>query len=211
MSQLRRQIVAALSDTLQNRLKLPAPPTEVSAPPSAVSEYPSCAIWLEKANSVWSHEDELEVDSAGELKSGSNNDLEQGVGAAIIQEGVHLSVIGTLRCTGRIWAGSRLPGKREELEDRISECFTQDPVGLGTLLIEVKKPKVGNFNLPWSWTGAVYTDQSEWSAEFAFAERLWDWLSFGLDVAILVPRFDPLIKQFKAVLNGETTTFTVPF
>lgn len=211
MSQLRRQAATALAEALQQHLNLQTPPTVISAPPSKVADSPACAIWLEKFSSVWSHEDELEVDADGNPKVGSNNDLNQGVGAAMIQEGVRLSVIGTLRGSGRLWSGCRLPAKREELENQISEAFTQDPVAPGSLLLEIKKPTVGKFVLPWSWFGAAFTDESEWTAEFAFSERLWSWMMFDLDVSILVPRFDPLVKQFKAVLNDEITTLTVPF
>jgi hypothetical protein len=203
MSQLRRQAVTAMARVIENDLGLKEPITIIAAPPSAVADSPRAAIWLERFRSYWTHEDELEVDEDGELMVGSRNTIEGGVGTAMIQDGVHLSLIGTLRGSGRIWVGARLAPSREELESTIAESFTKDPVAPGRMLVTIESPKVGKFVLPWSWVGAIFTDSSEWSSEFAFSERLWSWMRFDLEISILVPRYDPLITEFRVTLDAD--------
>lgn len=218
MSQLRRQAATAMGDLIQARVNLQESPTIISAPPSSVADSPRVAIWLEQFSAVWSHEDELQVDADGELMVGALASIDQGAGPALIQEGVHLSCVGTLRGRGRIWIGCRLPAKREELESEIGFAFMSEREAPGRMLVSVKDPKLGKFVLPWTWTGAAFSNFSQWTSEFAFSERLWSWINFDLDISMLVPRYDPLVTEFQltvttdlAQVEEDVTSFTVPF
>lgn len=204
---MRRQVARAIGKAIDDRIKLPEPTAIISAPPSEVSDVPRTALWLEKFTREWHHQEEPEVDANGEILIGGRATLAQGVGAAMIQQGVQLTILGTLRGSGRLWVGCRLPAKREEIEDNISFLFADDPAAPGRLLVTVEQPRVGSFVLPWGWTGAAFIGDTDWEDEFAFSERLWSWVKVDVDIQILVPRFDPMIEQFIVTFDQD---YTIP-
>lgn len=192
---LRRQVADALGSLIAERVSLAQPPTVISAPPSEVSDYPTVAIWLERFKTVYAQEEELEVDSEGELRVGSMASMDPPAGAATIVDGVQLSRIGTLRGEGRIWVGSRLPPKRELIESKISRMFADDASAIGRLMLEVKTPQLDEVTLPWSLPIAAFLGDVEWTDEYAFSERLWAWIHFELEIDMLAPRTDALMTQ----------------
>lgn len=201
MSALRRQIARAFGSKIHQSVGIE--PAVVSAPPSTVSDSPAIAIEIDHWGRRFSRQDELSVDGSNQLKVGALADLGPGEGPAMIQEGVNLAMIGSIIANGRIWIGCRLAPKREEVEDKITDLFVQDPLALGRLMIEVAQPRVGAFVLPWSWNGAAFISDSDWNNEYAFSERLWSWTKFDLEVSILIPRFDPMINSFVVSLDAD--------
>jgi hypothetical protein len=194
VSNLRRQAATALADKIQSVLRLQQKPTVIAAPPSNVSEYASCAIWLENHQTQWYTEEEIQITRDGKPKIGARMDLKQSP-AAMINSTASLSKIGIVQCDGRIWVGARHAPQREELEDRITRLFADDRTAPGRLLLSVKAPVIDGLELPWPWPVAVFTDSAEWSAEFAFTERLWSWIKFEMCVDLLVVRNDPRINM----------------
>lgn len=200
---LRRQAAKALAEIFQAKLGLETPPTVIAAPPSAVGDSPAMAIWIERSNTEFHHEEELSVDEDGELRVGALASLDPPAGAASIDGTHRLSKIGALRCEGRLWAGCRLPPKREEIEGKISRCFSDDPTAPGSILVTLQNPKVDGLVLPWHWTGAAFIGGSEWTDEYAFSERLWTWMKFELDLDILVSRSDPMMTSIVVALSQD--------
>lgn len=204
MSNLRRQAAKALGDQLQSFCNLPQPFAIINAPPSTVPEYPCGAILLDhfvREYADW----EPEVDSDGNLLVGARLTLTQGVNAAMIQPGVQLEIIGQLRASGRIFVGARYASKREELEDLIDEAFIQERGTPGRIVCTIQEPRVGNYTLPWPWTAHAFINDSDWTPEFAFNERLWAWLKFDLDVAMLAARHDPMVQRFLVEFDVHPT------
>jgi hypothetical protein len=195
VSGLRRQAARALGDAIAQRVRLQEKPTVISTPPSSVAEYPRVAVWLESFSRKWAQEDELMVGSDGEPLTGARAG-ETPVGPVVIQHGVRLSCVGTLIGSGRIWVGCRHPGKREDVEDEIDLLFTLDDGAPSRLMVEMSRPRVGQYELAHAWNAAVFVGDSEWTREFVFAERLWAWIKFDLEVPILVPRTSPLVQRF---------------
>lgn len=194
-------MLKGLGDAIRNRVGIE--PSVVSAPPSAVSDSPAVAILGEHFQRTFSQQHEPSVDDQGRLMIGALADLGPGLGPAVIQDEVRLAIIGSLKISGRLWVGCRLAPKREELEDAISDLFTEDQLAIGRLMIEVKEPKVGRFVLPWSWRGAAFILDSDWNDEYAFSERLWSWTKFDLEVGILVTRRDPMINDFIVQFDAD--------
>ena len=124
----------------------------------------------------------------------------------MIDSATYLSKVGTLRCKGRIWAGSRLAPKREEIEGKITMLFARDRSAPSRLLLTLAKPSVSGYRLPFDWTVAAFVESFEWSDEFAFTERLWTWISFDLDVDILIPRNDPIAARIILMVTEDLET-----
>jgi hypothetical protein len=148
----------------------------------------------------------IEVTDDDEVQADENNQPLIGATATLDWKpnldlgcGAWLSLVGTMRCRGRIWVGARHAAKREELEARIFRMFFDEPEAPGRWLFDIPEPVVGDYTLPCPWTATAIVGDSTWTAEYAFAERLWAWLSFELELSLLVPRDDPrqaLIKKF---------------
>lgn len=183
------------------------PPAVIAANPAEVADYPRVAIWLERFNTIFHGEEELQVDADGELMMGVRASLSPGVGPAKLNATQRLSKVGSIRGSGRLWVGCRLHPLREEMESEITQLYMDDESAIGRLLLTVKKPKIGKTIIPWNWTAASFIKDISWSAEMAFSERLWSWINFDLEVDILVPRGSPLITRLlvgiEATLNGE--------
>lgn len=208
MSNLRRQSCQALADAIAASVRLQQPPTVISAPPSDVADYPTVAMELQRFKTEWGQEDELGVDSTGQVLTGAVRDLSNPAGPAEISTGVRLSVIGNLTGRGRIWVGCRLPPAREDVEDLVVDVFKQDTMAPGRLLATIDHPKIGAYRLPWSWTVAFFCSDAEWNADHAFSERLWSYVSFDFEVAMLAVRTSPMISQLKLALDAEARTYS---
>lgn len=199
----RRQVATVLSEKISQIVRLEKPPTIIAAPPSEVSDYPSVAIWLESFLPHFAQEEELMVDANGQILMGARATLDRDAvaGPARIDYDHTLSKLGTLRSSGRIWAGCRLSPKREAIESKILGLFLQDDVAVGLMYLTIDEPRIGDIVLPWKWTVVASTDKVTWTSEFAFAERLWTWIDFDVDVDILVPRSRPEIRRLLLALE----------
>lgn len=213
MSNLRRLACYGLADLMKQRLDLADDIAIISNPPSDVGEYPAVAIWLERFSTKFTTEDELTVNSSGDLRVGDLYNLgENPSGAAEIAPGARLSRIGTSSGSGRIWIGSRYAPARENLEDEINEIFTQDSTAPGRVLVSINEASIGGVQLPWSMKAAFFINDSEWQNELAFTERLWCFMRFDLEIGIYAARTEPtMIEQIILGLNtnvhdGTATT-----
>lgn len=202
----RRQAANVLARLLDTRLALPEKTVAIAANPSEVADYPRVAIQLERHRTVLHREDEIMVDDQGRPKVGALADLLAPAGAAVIAPGVHLSKIGSLRSSGKIWVGCRLAPQREQTEVRIARLFTEDTAAIGRLMLELKSPIVDDISLPWTWPVAAFADDTSWTAEHAFSERLWSWMDVDLEIDVLVPRRDPLMNTILLAIQAETGT-----
>lgn len=197
----RRQTVHRMCDRLQEVLNLAERPTAISAPPSNAPEGPACAILIDTTTLEAYDDDEIQADENNQPLVGAlavldaTPDLDIGNGA-------YLSRVGKMLCRGRIWIGARLPPKREELEARIMRVFFEDTEAPGRWMIELENPIVGEYTLPCPWTACAFLGDSRWTAEYAFNERLWSWLSFELELEILVPRDDPRYARVRQFILG---------
>lgn len=188
---------------IDEECELAQPTTIISAPPSSLADYPATAIWLERFQILLDQEEELGVDEDGQVLIGAVNELRNPAAPAMVGDTAHLSKIGAMIGSGRIWVGSRLPPKREEVESQITDLFLEDAGAPGRILLTIDEPRVGGLVLPWSWTGAVFLGDVSWSDEFAFSERLWSWIRFDLEVDLLVLRTDTIMSQVVVGLSAE--------
>lgn len=206
MSELIYQAAKAFGEKLDEKLGLKNPTTIIEAPPSDQVEYPACAIWIEHWHVEWQTDQTIGTNEDGDVMLGYDAAIEHPTGALMVADGVSVSLAGSLRCSGRIWTGSRYPAQRAQLAGKIVRLFA-DPVAPGTLLCTMTRPKIDEYTLPVDWTAAVFLDgEMEWSNEFAFSERLWQWLPFSLDVDLLVPRGgddEQLMTQMMLLLTSD--------
>lgn len=187
-----------MCDVLHERLRLAERPTAIAAPPSAAPEGPACAVLIDTTKMEIYDDDEIQADADNNPLTGSMATLEWKPNVDI-GNGAYLSRVGKMLCKGRIWVGARLPPKREELEARIMRVFFDDQDVPGRWMIELPNPVVGNYTLPCSWMATVFLGDSTWTSEYVFNERLWSWLTFEMEVEILVPRDNPetaIVRQF---------------
>jgi hypothetical protein len=194
----RRQAVNRMCDILHERLRLSERPTAIAAPPSNAPEGPAVAILIDTTKVAITADDEIQVDDDNQPLIGALATLEHAPNIDL-GGGVYLSHVGSMICRGRIWVGARLAPKREELEARIMRVFFEDTENLGIWNIEIPNPQLGEYTLPCSWQATAIIGESTWTSEYAFAERLWSWLTFELELAILVPRDNPahaIVQQF---------------
>lgn len=219
MSNLRRQAVRELGLLFDEQLKLNQPTTLVAAPPSQVADYATVSIQLERFHTEYGEEDELGLNSDGELAVGAVREWDDIVAPASVGSGKRLSRIGTLTGQGRIWVGSRYPAKREEVEGQIFNLFNQDMIASGRILAQVREPVVDGIRLPWPWNVAFFTGDSQWTDEFAFSERLFSWISFEYETDLLILRGSPLMERVIVGLHATlkstadldpASTFTDP-
>ena len=208
----RTVIAQAVADVLQAQLALAQPPEVIAAPPSTAPDYPAMAVWVEHCAHDITQSDEILEDANGNPLVGAAMDLTllPTARAARLDSSTTLARVGTARCTGRIWCGARLPLKREELENRASAIFYQDDIAVGRLLVQVSQLRVLGYVLPWPWYFALHIMESEWTAEYAFAERLWSWIHFDLDVDMLVPRFAPVMQTAGLLFTTDMSAVNSP-
>lgn len=188
---------------IADRVRLAQPPTVISAPPSEVSDYPTVSILMERFKRVWHQEDELETDSSGQtLLVGSQRSISFPVAAASLDSDHRLSRVGRIEGSGRIWVGARLAPQREKIETQISTLFSEDASAIGRVLVDLQ-PTISGLLLPWTWPLAFFLEDSEWTDEFAFSERLWSWIQFDVDLDVLAVRTDPLMTQIQLTLDAD--------
>lgn len=205
---LKEFIADGLATTLADRVQLGSKPTVISAPPSQVAEYPTIAVWIEKSTEEYMQPGTLlqsvdgiplvgasATDDAGNVPDGT---------PIMLADGVTVSCIGTLHCQGRIWAGSRYPGKREEVEWRVFYAFNKDDSNRGRLMIPLAGCRLGDFTLHFGYAAADIADSS-WAGEYGFEARLWSWRQFEVDVQLMVPRTDPIAKTLILEMSQDMT------
>lgn len=203
---VRDQIALAMAQAISTGLQLAQPMTVISAPPSDAADYPACALWLENFEIVLSQADTIYADAVtgaaaiGALATLDSQELDS---PAMLTDTAYFDHVGMMRGAGRLWVGARHAPKREELGNKIIEQFFQDDLAVGRLMIRVDSPRISGYQLPFSWHIASFVETEEWTAEFAFAERLWDWVHFTIDVDMLVPRSFPLVKELRLLLSND--------
>lgn len=194
----RRQAVNQMCNVLYERLRLVERPIAIAAPPSNEPESPAVAILIDTTKFNIGTDDEIQVDEEGTPLTGAMAVLESTPNIDL-GNGVYLSRVGSMICRGRIWVGARLAPKREELEARIARMFFEDTENPGRWSIDIPNPSLGEYVLPVSWTVAAFIGESTWTGEYVFSERLWSWLTFDLEMELLVPRDNPaqaVVQQF---------------
>lgn len=215
MSLIIDHAATALGVLLAGKVQLGQPPVIIDAPPSQLAEYPALAVWIEKTVPMFTQAAPVLVGEDGTILIGGDATDEDGNildGDPLMLSGdTYVSSVGTIRCSGRLWIGSRYPAKREELEQRVWFEFMQDDARRGILLIDITAAKLGDFTIPFG-TATVAIGESTWSGEHSFEARLWDFLRFDMDLPLLVPRTDPmaahLILELSRDLNTPVTTPT---
>lgn len=206
MALLREHMAQGLADAISDRVQLGAKPVVIQAPPSAVAEYPLVAVWIEKTIESYTMAGAVLQDANGALVAGASATTEGGDlvdgDPIVLSDGVTATSIGTLRCSGRIWAGSRYPGKREEIEQAVMLAFNQDDAARGRLMIPLTNYQLGQYTVRFGFAAADITESS-WVPEHAFEARLWSWRPFTMDAPLLVPRTDPLAKQLVLAISSD--------
>lgn len=175
----------------------------IQAPPSSLAEYPALAIMIDDTTMDWSMDEDILVDSDGTYLEPSlepNDDAE-----LLSSNGATLSHIGTMRCAGRIWVGARHLGKRESIEEKVWFAFMEDRGAPGRILVPLTGATVGDIQVMFGKAAATI-ENSSWTNEFAFSERLWSWLPFQLDIPILIPRLDPIITSLVLAVTKDIET-----
>lgn len=210
MSQLREHAARGIADAITARVTdFGKSVSVVQAPPSSVAEYPALAILIDKTEMDWSTDEEIIVDEDGEVVPGGvifeNGTFEEGGEIYVRPDGGTFSHAGTMRCTGRIWVGARLPGKREQIETKVWLTFMQDRGAPGRILIPLKGAMLGDALIMFG-TAAALVEDATWNNELAFSERLWSWMSFTLDVPLIIPREDPLVHSLILMVTKDLET-----
>jgi len=201
---LRRQTVSAMCDTIQDRLKLAQRPAALEANPSDTPEYPACAIQLDRFKLDITDEDEIQGDETGPFVGarailGYAPNIDIGGGAYLVRVG---KIIGQ----GRIWVGCRLPAQREAMEARIMRIFFDDDQAPTRWLVTIPEPLISDYTLPFPWTVAVFMGDTEWTREYVFSERVWAWISFEMEIELLIPRDAvPMVKNFLLEFDVDVT------
>ncbi len=201
----RRQAVEALAREIHVKTRVNDPPMVIDRNPSEVADYPRISISLDRFILTSAYEEELQVrDDA--LAIGNNASLDDtSLPLAKIDSVNRLSRIGTFRGNGRMWVGCRYPAKREEIEHKITELFNQDTLALGRLLVSIRKPKIGELEIPWSWSAAFFTGERSWTDERAASERVWSWMNYDVEVDALMIRNSPLVQEFGLAVDASFT------
>ena len=219
MSAIRTAAATALGAAIAGRISLAQPVAIVNEPPSTRAQYPAVAILIDHTDlAIWSDAD-LEVNSAatpghpgfvldGTFRTAADDSYIAG-DVYVSPEGKTLSHVGTVRCQGRIWVGTRLAPQREQLEAAIWNMFFGERDAPGRLQVPLADVDVGGVRVPFA-IGTATVSGSIWNAEHAFTERLWTYLAFELDAPVLVPRNDPMAKQLVLELSRDLATVAVP-
>jgi len=202
-------IATGLAAVLADQVQLGSRPTVISAPPSQVAEYPTIAVWIERSTEDYMQPGTIlqaadgtpligasATDDAGNVLDGT---------PIILGDAATVSCVGTLHCEGRIWAGSRYQGKREEIEQGVFLAFNQDDSNRGRLMIPLSGCMVGGYRLTFGYAAADISESS-WVGEYGFEARLWSWRPFVVDVAMLVPRVGPIAQSLILEFSTDVTT-----
>jgi len=206
---LKEHIATQLASALADRVRLGSKPTVIQAPPSQVADYPTIAVWIENTVEDLSFAFPVLVDSLNNPLVGSAlvseaGDILDGP-AMVLGGGVTLTSIGTVHCTGRIWVGSRYPGKREEVEEGITFAFNQDDAAPGRLMLSLAGYQLGEHTIHFGFAAADL-NESRWVGEHAFEARLWSWRPFAVDAPLQVPRTDPLTQRLILEISHDLKT-----
>lgn len=206
---MKEFLADALATILADRVQLGSKPVVIDAPPSQVAEYPMIAIWIEKAVEDYMQPGTILQSSDGTVLIGANATDDAGNildgTPVMLDNGVTVTCLGTLHLSGRIWAGSRYVGKREEIEWKVFEAFNQDDINRGRLMIPLTGCKIGRYTLYFGFAAADISESS-WTDEYAFEARLWSWRPFDMDVQMMVPRYDPIVQQLILEMTNDLAT-----
>jgi hypothetical protein len=203
---LKEFAATALANVLADRVQLGSKPTVIAAPPSQVADYPTIAVWIEKSTEDMSMaypiiENSNGVPILGALATGEDGEILDG-STLEIAPGVTVTSVGTLRCSGRVWVGSRYVGKREEVEWAITYAFNQDDAAPGRLMVDLNGYRLGEHTINFGFAAADLGDTS-WTGEHAFESRLWSWRQFTIDCPLVVKRTDPITKTLILEFSQE--------
>lgn len=206
---LKEFVADGLASALADVVQLGSKPTVISAPPSQVAEYPTIAVWIEQSTEDYKQPGVILQSADGTPLVGANATDDAGNildGTPImLSSGVWVSHIGTLHCQGRIWAGSRYPSKREEVEWRVFDAFNADDSNRGRLMIPLSGCRLGQYTLHFGFAAADIMGAS-WVGEYSFEARLWSWRQFSIDVALMMPRTAPITQSLILEMSRDITT-----
>ncbi len=195
---LRMQAVRLFADTIAAQLPDIATVEVVAAPPSKPAKYPACAVLVDSTD-YWLADDFVPVDVDGNPLIGTDAIMGLPADWARFDENTLVYSVGRVTMKCRVFVATRLPEQRAELEDQIFSFFMADDLAPGRILMSLDQPRVMSRTLPFAWPVAALlpeADQfSQWTAEYAFDERLWAWLKCEVEVDMLVARNAPEIKQ----------------
>lgn len=214
MSLIRTAAATALGVYLAGRVQLAEPPVVLNAPPSERAKYPALAILLDKTEFEMDAWEDVEVNPnvapgqpgyvlEGTYRTDASDNYVDGP-SYIATNGNVVSHVGTLHCTGRIWVGARSAPQREKIENDVWLAFFQDDARPGIIQLSIAGVNLGPVQIPF---GIATTEifGSEWTAEQAFTERLWSYLTFYLDAPILVPLEKPVAKTLTLAISQDLT------
>ena len=203
---LKEHVANQLAQALADRVQLGSKPTVIQAPPSQVADYPTIAVWIAKSVDDYSMAYTVIQDAQGNPIFGAGATSDDGEildgDAFTLGDGTTLTSIGTLRCTGTIWVGSRYVGKREEVEWEITFAFNADDAAPGRLMLPLKGYQLGRHTVHFGFAAADL-GEANWDGEKAFEARLWSSRPFTLDAPILIPRTDPVTRQLVLEISNN--------
>lgn len=209
MSRVRQFTAMALASALSERVQLGTKPIAVDAPPSQIAEYPQIAVFIERTRIDYSEDEVIRASADGTVLLGTDTVGDDGEildgDPVMVGPGIYLVSIGTMRCTGRIWIGSRYPAKREQVEEEVFFAFNADDYARGIIKIPLVGCKLGEVTLPFG-TATVVLGDSMWNGEHSFEARLWSWCTFDLDVPVFVPRKHALATHLILELSRDLQT-----
>jgi hypothetical protein len=193
-----KAMTAALAAALPELAKSP---TVIDEPAGLPTDYPACAVMIDKFQILPLSGDEIYLTDAGTAAIGT--DALFGSGTVVrLAKSEPLFCVGMMRGAGRIWIASRTGPQRESMAERAMKVFFTDDMAPGRLLMQLDGLRVDGRQLPFAWPVAVTIGDATWVNEFVFTERRWAWLAFDLDVSILMTRNAPIASDLRIVLQA---------
>jgi len=199
-------------------VQLAQPPTVINAPPSQKTNYPAMAILVDSADlDICNDDDDVQIDTTkspddeGYELTGffrtdpTSNDYVVGTTYRLDQD-TTISQIGTIHMRGRLWVAARLDSQREQMEQEIALAFYADRGSPGRLQVSVAGVEISGVKIPFGVATALLEDKIQWNSEFAFAERLWTYMPFMIDVPLMIPRTEPMTTDLVLMLSEDLTT-----
>ncbi len=209
---LRVQAAEAIAEQIRLLLNLKTSIEVLAAPPSKATEYPACALLIDRTEYMV-NDDFIPVDEDNNPLVGPDATMDLPADWGRFDESTLVYRAGRYMLHGRIFVATRHPAQRAEMEDAVFALFLADDLAPGRIVVDIPKPKVLGRVLPWSWPVAAFlsdTEGSTWTAEYAFDERLWSWMKFDIDVDIFVPRNSPRIDTLALEFDADFTQPTDP-
>lgn len=216
MSLIRTFAAQKLADYVASRVVFAERPTVIAAPPSERSVYPAFSVMIERSRYELSMDDVVTVDPTkqpgddGYELSGvwytdpDTHDVIDG-DTYLTDDGRALSHIGTLQIDGQLWIAARNPSQREAIEEKIEQLFFDDDAAPGRLMFRLAGATIGGITMPFG-VGTAEIDKSDWTGEHVFEARLWSHMPYRLDLPMVVPRNDAILKQLILAFSTDLAT-----